>query len=769
MNIQAMVDEKKLALLEVRMGVGISPPTGDEHNKSSPDAKNIDSKTAIGAQGFSPSQKSLQFSPPTGQQQQQNQNLENQSSTYIELFSSNSNSNSMHQQKEAWKKVRSDQVNADSADNSRDAGSSTKTIGIKREATVSRDAVFLGSEKSRSPTKHSKTDANDKSSIKSPTEGQGSREATLAKQQKISSYFVPGESGDVGSNNRPRGNSEDGGNGNMNSNSSPYKKDTHVKSSSSYSSGTGGSGEKLADNASNSSSTSNNSYASNVTTSLVDQRKLNELEQRVSRLDADLQNSELERKKLVEGSRRQRSSIEDLHRAMAQQDQRRRRDRLASDCVRLGKLVTQRTGPTSVAEVWEEGWALKDMTRRSAAQLLRKEEIEKRKKRLAIEKRKRSKGESNSGDNVDILDCIDLDIAAEEAAIRSHQEELKKDSEALSEERKLLEAEKAAHLKEIRRCHSEDHSRFAKDLPCLNQRYLLTFLLGRGGFSEVWRAYDLVELRDVAVKVHQLNNTWNDERKQSYIKHVTREYTIHRDMQHPRVVSLYDVFEIDVNSFATVLEYCQGTDLDEKLKRLRTIPEKDARTILLQILSGMRYMNNPSQCKGNGGTHGAFHGGQSTQSSSSSSRKSIIHYDLKPANILFDEMGDVKITDFGLSKIIDSQSEGTSMELTSQGAGTYWYLPPECFEENPRISTKVDVWSIGVIFYQMLFGKRPFGEGRSQERILQEGIIRHATQVDFPDTPKATEEAKEFIRICLTANQNLRPDMLEICNHPYCR
>ena len=132
-------------------------------------------------------------------------------------------------------------------------------------------------------------------------------------------------------------------------------------------------------------------------------------------------------------------------------------------------------------------------------------------------------------------------------------------------------------------------------------------------------------------------------------------------------------------------------------------------------------------------------------------------------------MGAVKLTDFGFSKIIDSQSAGTSMELTSQGAGTYWYLPPECFEENPRISTKVDVWSTGVIFYQMLFGKRPFGEGRSQERILQQGIIRRDTQVDFPDTHKVTEEAKEFIRMGLPSNQNLRPDMEEICNHPYCR
>jgi serine/threonine protein kinase len=60
--------------------------------------------------------------------------------------------------------------------------------------------------------------------------------------------------------------------------------------------------------------------------------------------------------------------------------------------------------------------------------------------------------------------------------------------------------------------------------------------------------------------------------------------------------------------------------------------------------------------------------------------------------------------DFGLSKIIDDTNEGTSVDMTSQGAGTYWYLPPECLEKTEipvRISSKVDVWSLGVIFYQV--------------------------------------------------------------------
>lgn len=165
-----------------------------------------------------------------------------------------------------------------------------------------------------------------------------------------------------------------------------------------------------------------------------------------------------------------------------------------------------------------------------------------------------------------------------------------------------------------------------------------------------------------------------------------------------------------------------------------------------------------------------------------------LYFFLDIANILFDEMGDVKITDFGLSKIIDETNEGTSLELTSQGAGTYWYLPPECFAKGgggsdsnnssyssnvnmitnegkgnshipPRISSKVDVWSAGIIFFQMLYGYRPYGEGKSQEHVWSENLIYRANQVEFPVDPKApkvSEEAKELIRACLTRDQRYR-------------
>jgi len=116
------------------------------------------------------------------------------------------------------------------------------------------------------------------------------------------------------------------------------------------------------------------------------------------------------------------------------------------------------------------------------------------------------------------------------------------------------------------------------------------------------------------------------------------------------------------------------------------------------------------------------------------------------------------------------EEDEEQMELTSQGAGTYWYLPPECFMtgRTPKISSKVDVWSCGVILYQMLYGKRPFGDEMSQEKVYSERTVSEKSVVEFPPKPRdIPTEAKTFITKCLVPDQNLRPDVFTISQDTY--
>ncbi|CAB1337848.1 unnamed protein product, partial [Coregonus sp. 'balchen'] len=145
--------------------------------------------------------------------------------------------------------------------------------------------------------------------------------------------------------------------------------------------------------------------------------------------------------------------------------------------------------------------------------------------------------------------------------------------------------------------------------------------------------------------------------------------------------------------------------------------------------------------------------------------------------------GEIKITDFGLSKIMDDDSYNSvdGMELTSQGAGTYWYAlthtckyahvpAPRVFcggEGPPKSYTKVDVWSVGVIFFQSLYGRKPFGHNQSQQDILQENTILKAKEVQFPPKPVVTTEAKSFIRRCLAYRKEERIDVLQLAQDPF--
>ncbi|KAE8727655.1 Serine/threonine-protein kinase TOUSLED [Hibiscus syriacus] len=427
--------------------------------------------------------------------------------------------------------------------------------------------------------------------------------------------------------------------------------------------------------------------------------------------------------------------ISDLLIAVSKAERQEARMKVRQDSLRLGNVGVIRAG-TIISETWEDGQALKDLNAHLRQLLEVKEAVERQRKQL-------KKRQSDKGDVSDVESGVqEEDTLIQDEIYKSRLASIKREEESLLRERDRYELDKGRLIREMKRIRDEDGSRF-NNFQILNNRYALLNLLGRGGFSEVYKAYDLVEHRYVACKLHGLNAQWSEDKKQSYIRHAIREYNIHKTLVHHHIVRLWDIFEIDQNAFCTVLEYCSGKDLDAVLKATPVLPEKEARIIIVQIFQGLVYLNKRAQ--------------------------KIIHYDLKPGNVLFDELGVAKVTDFGLSKILEDDVGSQGMELTSQGAGTYWYLPPECFElsRTPLISSKVDVWSAGVLLYQMLFGRRPFGHDQTQERILREDTIIKAHKVEFPLRPTVSNEAKDLIRRCLTYNQAERPDVLAIAQDPY--
>ena len=467
--------------------------------------------------------------------------------------------------------------------------------------------------------------------------------------------------------------------------------------------------------------------------------------------------------------RRARNAFAQLGKLERAEARRKLRDRSQ----RLGSVAVRRVG-TQLNEVWEDGEAFAQLEERMKKIAEQKKDAEER--RRAIKRKLPPPGVSaetgsnnnnnntkdtayrnsmNNNNNTKQISDVHREFALSEEVHKTRVNQLRREEEAISREREVLEREKLALAREIKRTRDEDDSRF-NDFPMLGgqepgcERYVLTNLLGRGGFSEVYRAWDCHEMKEVACKLHSLNPRWSEERKRAYVRHAARECSIHKSLKHDHVVKLLDVFEVDSDTFCTVLELCEGDDLDARLKNTGSMSEREARAIVAQIFAGLAY------CHGD--------------------TKRVIHYDLKPGNILFDNSGRVKITDFGLSKVMESRenigsnNDFTSVELTSQGAGTYWYLPPECFETGPappKISSKVDVWSVGVIFYQMVYGKRPFGHEQTQEQILQAGTIRDAKKVEFPQKPALSNEAKEFICKCLSYRQSERPDVLQAALDPY--
>ncbi|MDT1996413.1 serine/threonine protein kinase [Carnobacterium divergens] len=236
----------------------------------------------------------------------------------------------------------------------------------------------------------------------------------------------------------------------------------------------------------------------------------------------------------------------------------------------------------------------------------------------------------------------------------------------------------------------------------LSGRYKIIGTVGGGGMANVYLAHDLILDRDVAVKVLR----YDFREDQDVIRRFQREALSATELVHPNIVSVYDVGEED-NSQYIVMEYVKGTDLKKYIHNYFPIPYQKVIDMMEQILSAVA---------------DAHH-------------NRIIHRDLKPQNILVDENGVVKITDFGIAVALSE----TSITQTNSLLGSVHYLSPE--QARGSMATKQsDIYAMGIILYEMLTGTVPF-EGESAVSIALKHFQETVPSVKDFDTriPQALE------------------------------
>jgi eukaryotic-like serine/threonine-protein kinase len=255
-----------------------------------------------------------------------------------------------------------------------------------------------------------------------------------------------------------------------------------------------------------------------------------------------------------------------------------------------------------------------------------------------------------------------------------------------------------------------DHGRFEPGT-LLGGRYRIVERLGRGGMGEIYRADDLKLGQPVALKFLPATIDLDPAR----LTQLHTEVRMARQVSHPNVCRVYDIDEIDGNTFLS-MEYVDGEDLRSLLRRIGRFPEDRAVEIARQICAGLA----------------AAH------------ERDVVHRDLKPANVMLDGTGKVRITDFGLA--------GASGETLR--AGTPAYMAPEQLAGN-EVTPRSDIYSLGLLLYEIFTGQRAL-EGENLAELInkreQSGILPPSAIVKGID-PKI----ESAIMRCLRPRMEDRP------------
>lgn len=250
-----------------------------------------------------------------------------------------------------------------------------------------------------------------------------------------------------------------------------------------------------------------------------------------------------------------------------------------------------------------------------------------------------------------------------------------------------------------------------------NYQYLK--LIGKGAFSEVYLAADKSQELRAIKQIPKKNLIQNLKLKEL----IRQEVQILKACNSPNITKFYDFIETS-NNIYIILEYCKDGDLKQFIKKYSPLEEKKAIEIFKQILNGFKGLHNVG----------------------------AMHRDFKPENVLVDGEN-YKICDLGFGKIAD---------LAKTTLGTLLYMAPEVINDQGKYDSKIDIWSLGAVFYEILF-KEPLFNGKNEANVVNQ-ICNE--KISFPKEIKISDQCKDLIKKMLKKDPVNRITWKDIYLHP---
>ncbi|XP_061346831.1 mitogen-activated protein kinase kinase kinase 3-like [Gastrolobium bilobum] len=253
-------------------------------------------------------------------------------------------------------------------------------------------------------------------------------------------------------------------------------------------------------------------------------------------------------------------------------------------------------------------------------------------------------------------------------------------------------------------------------------------LLGRGTFGHVYLGFNSENGQMCAIK--EVRVVSDDQTSKECLKQLNQEINLLSHFSHPNIVQYYGS-ELVEESLSVYLEYVSGGSIHKLLQEYGSFKEPVIQNYTRQIVSGLAYL------------HG----------------RNTVHRDIKGANILVDPNGEIKLADFGMAKHINS-----SASMLSFKGSPYWMAPEVVMNAN-GYSLPVDIWSLGCTILEMATSKPPWSQYEGVAAIFKIGNSK-----DMPEIPEhLSNDAKNFIKLCLNRDPLARPTALKLLDHPFIR